>query len=389
MTAHDDLDRILENAVGAAHRALQRLDDADVPAGLRKVRAASRKRSLPSPLRRALLEHLEEPWLRELALVELVDGDEAGRVFLARPEGWEERLKELADARQVAQRSREEAESAAELSRMRTVNAELGERLEAASGQIAELERRFADDGRVEAIRHRLKEAERTVRQLQSDLDEANQREAELEAAVVEADDKIGALRARLSRPTNEPDDRPRIGHVFGRGDPIETARLLDELVETLRPFHDRPEPEMSRPALQLPAGIRPDLPEAIDWLLHIDRRIVLVVDGHNVAHDISVPNRVTRDRIVWSVARIQRLAESPVTAVVFFDTPEGAESYRNARVSVRYVPEADDAIVDLVSRTDNECVVITTDKELRERVADHGAITLWGTAFSSWILRH
>lgn len=386
MTAHDDLDRLLEDAVGAAHRALQRLSDTDVPAGLRTVRAASRKRSLPPPLRRTLLEHLEEPWLRELAIAELVGGDEAGKLFLARPEGWEKRLSELADARQVAQRAREEAESAAEVSRLRAINADLGERLEAANGRIAELERRLADDRRLEAIKHRLKEAERTVHHVQSDLAGANQREADLEAALAEADDKIGALRARLARSTSEPVDRPRI--VFGRGDPIETARLLDELVETLRPFHDRPEPELSRPVLRLPAGIRPDLPEAIDWLLHLDRRIVLVVDGHNVAHDLSVPDRTTRDRIVWSVARIQRLADGPVTAVVFFDTPEGAESYRNARVSVRYVPEADDAIVELVSTTANDCVVITTDKELRERAAEHGAITLWGTAFSSWIRR-
>jgi hypothetical protein len=116
---------------------------------------------------------------------------------------------------------------------------------------------------------------------------------------------------------------------------------------------------------------------------------VLVLVDGHNVAHDFtSEPGRTDRDRIVSEVARLRRLSDGPVSAVVFFDTGHAAESHQNFGVSVRYVADADDAIVAAAANSEAECIVISTDKDVRRRAAVEGALSLWGTALSDWIKR-
>ncbi len=116
---------------------------------------------------------------------------------------------------------------------------------------------------------------------------------------------------------------------------------------------------------------------------------MLVVVDGHNVAHDLGPhPGRTARDRIVSEVARLRRLADGPVSAIVFFDTDKDAETHTNFGVAVRYVEDADAAIEAVVAAADVDCIVISTDKGVRERTAAHGALTLWGTALSDWIMR-
>ncbi|MDX1448452.1 MAG: hypothetical protein R3246_05255, partial [Acidimicrobiia bacterium] len=318
-------------------------------------------------------------------LVEVEADDEAGRLFLARPEGWETRLQELAEAREEAQVRRERNAEAAELARLRVVNEELSQRLEEEREHVASLQRALEDDDRIVRLKRRVAELERMLHRKDEDLARAAAQHAELEALLDEADDRISLLRSRAGDAPPEAVDRPRLG-AFGRGDPVETARLLDELTEALRVFRPRPQQPVARPVLRLPQGVRPDLPEAVEWLLRLDRRVTLVVDGHNVAHDLAAPDRATRDRIVSAVGRIRRLADGPITAVVFFDTPEGEETYRTSRVAVRYALQADDSIHELVASTEEDCVVVTTDRELRGRVAELGAVVLWGSALTEWI---
>ena len=387
------LDGLLEPAYTAAHRALVRLDDDDVPAALRSVRAASKKRTLPRPLRRVLAKYLEEDWLRELSRSELSDGDspahEASRAFLNRPDGWEQLIEALVEQHEERMGQLDLASIGAEKRRLEEVNDELSRRLREADARIQELEQHLVSDERVEGLRTRIDAAHRTIARLESEIADRTTEVTRLRAELDEADERIGVLRAKASRTTGstrEGQDAPR---AFGRGRPVETARLLDELVETMRPHPATVEATVEVHPLSLPHGILPDSDEAIDWIRTVERRVLLVVDGHNVAHDLDPdPRRTARDRIVSEVARLRRLSDGPVSAIVFFDTATETETHNNFGVTVRYVEDADSAIESIVAAADVDCIVISTDKGVRERTAVHGALTLWGTALSDWIMR-
>lgn len=389
----DDWGGLLEPAFTAAHRALGRLDDDDVPAALRTVRAMSKKGTLPKPHRRVLAAHLEEEWLRTLAIAELSAGespsDQASALFLARPDGWEAQIEELAQ-HAADRRAAHEIESlAAENSRLEGLNEELGRRVREAEDRVRELERRLESDERVEALRRRLDEATRSISRLEALIEDREAEILRVRGELAEADERVGVLRSRAAK---ESDAGPRSDaspRAFGRGRPIETARLLDELVETLRPPRGEAETQVELAPLRLPLGVPPDSADAIDWIRSVNRRVLVLVDGHNVAHDLMAePDRTARDRVVSEVARLRRLSDGPLSAVVFFDTGTEAETHDNFGVTVRYVPDADEAIEAAVAAADIDCIVISTDREVRSRSAAHGALTLWGTAFSAWIRR-
>ncbi|MFP5333535.1 MAG: hypothetical protein ACLGHX_14385 [Acidimicrobiia bacterium] len=388
-----EIDELVQPALAAAHRALNRLEPEDVPAALRPVRAASMKRTLPPPLRKTLMVHLDELWLRTLALEELGAGesraDVASHLFLVRDAGWKEALAELASA--DVERSQEDRIASLErdLARERRKNDELSRRLaeaeRRAQGAIdADQAHRRADEmsGRITALRRRIRELEAT-------LDQHAAESRRLAEHLAEADDRIAYLRSRLGQGGTAEQVGSETGHMFGRGTPEQTARMLDGLMEALRPSPDAPPHEPVEPErLALPVGVSPDSAEAIDWLLTLRRRLVLVVDGHNVAHDLAIPGRSARDRVVAEVARLRRLADGPIAAIVFFDTSHAAEAHANFGVSVRYVADADDAIEAFVAQADAPTVVVSTDKEVRERARAHGSIGLWGLALSRWIQR-
>lgn len=383
---------LLEPAFTAAHRALVRLDDADIPARLRPVRAASKKSALPKPLRLVLATHLEEEWLRVLAGDELADGSSAAqrasRLFLDRPDGWAEEVEALVEEgaekaeRHAADSLRDEAD------RLQRLVDDLGSRLREAEARIRELRSDSPSDDRVETLRKRIDRESRLRKEQDRTMAE---REAEIERLrheLIETEDRISTLRARSGR-TPDPARPPVTDRTFGRGSPLETAKLLDELVETMRPGRPETIEVAPRLPLALPAGVRPDSAEAIDWIMTIERPVLVLVDGHNVAHDLGPdPGRTIRDRIVSETARLRRLGEGPVSAVVFFDTAHTDESYVNFGVSVRFVLDADDAIVATAAGAGVDCIVISTDKDVRRRAAAEEALTLWGTAFSDWIRR-
>lgn len=389
-----ELDELVQPALAAAHRALNRLEPEDLPAALRPVRAASMKRTLPPPLRKTLMVHLDEPWLRTLALEELGAGesrsDLASKLFLVRDSGWKEALAEL--AAQDFQRSQEDRIAALErdLTRERWKNDQLSRRL-------AEAERRAqgaidADQAhrRADEMSARLAALQRRIRELEATLNQHAIESRRLAEHLTEADDRISYLRGRLGQADTAEAVGDETGRTFGRGTSEETARMLDGLMEVLRPSPDPPQHKPVEPErIALPAGVSPDSAEAIDWLLTVRRRLVLVVDGHNIAHDLNAsPGRSARDRVVAEVARLRRLADGPIAAIVFFDTSHEAEAHTNFGVSVRYVTDADEAIEAFVAQADSPTVVVSTDKEVRERARAHGAIGLWGLALSRWIQR-
>jgi hypothetical protein len=385
---------LLGHAFAAAHRALKRLEDDQVPAALRQVRAASVRRALPRPLERILVEHLEEGWLRELAVVELGEGDSpaarAAELYLSRPEGWEQGMDALAEARVERSQTHEFLTSQAENDRLRRLADDLTERLRQAETKVAALTQELASDERADALRRRLDEELRTQQRLAAVVADKDAELDRVRAELTEADDRVAVLRARAIRDSADRSASAGTGdRAFGRGKPIETARLLDELVETMRPSRESERQVVSPDPLRLPSGIRPDAAEAVEWIRSVERPLLVVVDGHNVAHDLDPqPGRTARDRVVSEVARLRRLAEGPVSAIVFFDTVHAAERHTYAGVSVRYVDDADAEVEAVAAGTKTACVVISTDREVRARAAAHGAIALWGTALSAWIRR-
>jgi hypothetical protein len=389
----ETLDGLLEPAFTAAHRALNRLDDEDVPAALRSTRAASKKRTLPRPFRRVLAEHLEQEWLRTLASAELGDGDtpahQASRAFLTRPEGWSAQIDSLIQ-QQAERQDRIDIESVeSEKRRLEEVNDELSRRLREADAHIHDLEQQVGSNDRLEGLRARIDAANRTIARLESEIADRTVEVERLRAELNEADERIGVLRAKASRTTGSVREGQGAARAFGRGRPVDTARFLDELVETMRPQPGGVEVAVEVTPLSLPRGILPDSDEAIEWIRTIERKVLLVVDGHNVAHDLDpAPGRTARDRIVTEVARLRRLSDGPVSAIVFFDTGKSPEAHSNFGVAVRYVEDADAAIEAVVAGSDVDCIVISTDKGVRDRTAVHGALTLWGTALSDWIMR-
>lgn len=386
-----EANELLQPAFTAAHQALRRMEEDDVPAPLQPVRAASKKNRLPAPLRKLLARYLEEGWLRALALEQLegagLDVD-ASRLFLERPEGWHEELEEMRRLREMRQMERAIEALRVERDHYRKLNDELTARLAGRDVEVERLERSLQSDDRLEALRRRLAESSKELAHLQERLAARDAEITRLSEELAEADERIATLRTRSFRPPSGAVDGGG-SRTFGRGNPLESARLLDSLIEAMRPLGGAPQERDLPPPLALPPGVRPDSPSAIDWIMTIDRKVTLVVDGHNVAHDLSPePGRTARDRVVSEVARLRRLANGPLAAVVFFDTDQEPETHTNFGVSVRYVPDADAAIAALAAEVDHETIVVSTDKEVRERSAAHGAIALWGTAFSSWIRR-
>jgi hypothetical protein len=385
-------------ALEAARRALADLDEDQVPPPLRKL-AASSARSLPPPLASTLRKALDDgEWLRELALEHLAGGGEDGdlahrwsREFLRRDPGWEERSAALS----------REAEGRAEDVEARSVEVE-NRRLR---GRVERLERLLAkararssragggpDPGLVE----RLQDSNRAVRaaadRLREELAEALGELDELRDELDGADRRIAELKRRLAgRSRAEAAGTGETGaadRAFGVGDPVRLARFLDDLQRSLERAPQRPVDERSPVPLSVPPGIRPDGAGSIDWLLGLEEPSTVLVDGYNVAFELApAPDSAVRRRVENLAARMARRADGPMSVIVFWDSR--LESTLPARgrgggIEVRYVPSADDAIVAVAAEAVNP-VVVSGDREVRERAARHGAVGLWSAAAVAW----
>ena len=390
---------LLRPAADAARAALRAMDDEEVPAGLRKV-AASSARRLPPPFAETLLGHVDrDDWLRDRTLQEagVLDADDedpakaVSALFLRRPDGWRERIEVLVAAR-VRASERDLREMAEE--RVRKMEARI-EALVAERNAAREAVGRAREEGRADAAAERDRLASSSAA-LRRELEEASDRAEEagdriraLEQDLAEADARIAELRQRAPRGRSERASDDPGSRGFGVGSAIETARTLDQLASAIR-RGARAEPAPAPAArVELPAGGRPDDPEAVAWLLELVRPVLLVVDGYNVAHDLAAtPDRPVRDRVHRAAERIRRLADGPVRTVVVWDSGEEPLSGTEGPVAVRYVPDADDAVVEEVAASDGDVVVVTSDRELRERAEAEGALVLWSSALVRWMSR-
>jgi predicted RNA-binding protein with PIN domain len=399
----------LEQAVAAGRRALADLDEDQVPARLRKVAAYTGGRLPPPFVRRLLAELDRDPWLREQVVQAWPDADPdspdpsraAAALFVVRPPGWELRLGRLAG--ESAARDRE-----GHLARLEARNRDLQNQLEVAERRLEEVQRELKEvrsdaNRRVKASRGRLKDARASGeeaaraaehRRAQSETERRRmQEELEEEQAKV-LTLKAELLAARRSAAARESTQEPS---VWLLRDPLEVARLLDDVLTAARPAASRPGQAAPVPAasFQLPAGVAPDNPKAIEWLAVQATPVAVVVDGYNVAFLLAAgraPSGRTRARLDRELARLRRQAAAPMRIVTVYDSahPGGVTAEPGpGGVEVRFTEAgrtADDEVVELAASLPAPVVVISSDRGVRERVEGSAALALWSEALAGWI---
>lgn len=248
--------------------------------------------------------------------------------------------------------------------------------------------------------RRRAEGAQAHVGQLERDLDAAQRQLTDRVADVERLESTVAAAEQDRARAV-ERERRRRDAEVVRLEAQLAEMRRAEEerrtaarrRAETARRATTRPEPASEsapvgrltpgRPT-PLPRGVAPDTTEAARLLLGPGR--LVLIDGYNVT-------RTHRDDLdlegqrSWLVQRcVTAAAALRLRPIVVFDGQRAAATRPTAarqQVEVRFTPEgitADDELVLAVEATDDPVVVVTDDRELRDRVRASGA-DLVGTA--------
>lgn len=388
-----ELDRVtmdlLRPAADGLRRALQRMEDDDVPASLRPLADSSARRLPPPLLRRALVDLDGSEWLREEVMAEVdLEPGTPPHLYLARPEGWEQdlvarRQSEL-ERREVGRRADLEQQLAAALERMERLEEELKE----SPDRVAAAERRVRDRLRaqVEAAEHGRREAESVARDEARRAARLESRVERLTAELDSAEARIDSLRQMLEKErrasTTVEDPGPARG--WFPAEPVAMAEELDRIVAAVRlpPGSVAPEAGDGREA-RLPVGLRPDRAEAVQWLMR--RPLIWLVDGYNVAfHLHDEPDSGTRTRLVAEAGRLAGLAATGSMVVIVFDSSVDSSSLpAERRARVVYAPSADEWIIE---HAGPGTVVVSSDRRVREAAEEAGAAGIWSEALAGWI---
>lgn len=442
LTTVDDLLRpALELAVELARVGEQAHPPLPAPAPLRRYLQFAK---LPARALGGIRRVLDEDEAFRARLAAVVDGDEigqAGRLFLERPDGWEEELALLVDT------ASEEEAAALEDRAERSAQKQLARSQAAAKRAAGEAEghRRAADQARADlaaersqrrevdeelaAVRARLDDTEarraaavRRVKELEGQLAaraaEARERRAELDALRRELADARAALAAAaIAEPVAVPEvaaaevavpvpdgrDAALAAEVGAAADAA--AALADALARAAARLRPTPEPPVPAAALSaaepsprrarrrpaaLPGGVFEDDVAAAEHLVRLPGA-VLLVDGYNVTKtawpDVPIPDQ--RRRLVDALCELT--ARTGAEADVVFDgvdEPGGSTPHRlPAGVRVRFSPEAveaDDVVVALVDEhpLGRPVVVVSSDRRVREGARRRGANVLSSDQF-------
>jgi hypothetical protein len=404
---------LLMPALTAARLALQRLDEDDVPAALRKV-AASSSRRLPPPMRRRLLDELDgDTWLRAEALEMLDDAaggseaaNRASRLFLERPPSWWVELGAIAAEREASAAATGQARDAAAVA---DLEAKLARARRTAKEQKRELlAERDAARADAKAWRERAAELEPIAEE------DAARRAVAADRRIAELEGVVAAMRRDLDRATSEASsaqemlrrvrrdlaeaDRQAVSAAAGPGlgftDPVEFAKHLDRIAAAgTRPAMGASDTAVAAAApLRLEPGVRPDDPAAVDWLI-AQEDVTVLVDGYNVAHQLvegELDPATARTLLNQELHRLGAAAAGPMHLLVVYDSTTGEASHDlkgPPGVAIRFAPadgSADDEIIALAGR--GRVVVISSDRRVREGAEANGAVALWAEALAGWL---
>jgi len=403
---------LLLPAFKAVRKALRELDPDEVPAVLRRIAGQSGRR-LPPPLARKLVETLDEnEWLREKAAEAGADLDPnssdparaVSALFLLRPEGWEDLARKavehratgtqqalvatlqrtIAELQQELGAAREKAKGAQQRAQTAAVEADRKAQAARSTAETARTEEREAADELRRAYGTLLDRYQRLVQDLE------------------EAGDRITTLRDELLRARRAVRETaaPAGPQAWAARDPVAIARMLDDIVEALRPEAvtvAREVVEEESPPFALPAGVSPDQPGAVAWLATYQEPYVLVVDGYNVTFlfdEEGFSETATRDRLNEGLARFRRVAVAPVRVIVVYDSAQSGgvtSSPGPGGIEIRFTESghtADEEILAIAIRAPVRLAVVSTDRQVREGAEEFGALGLWSQALVAWLER-
>jgi len=396
-------------AIDAARATLRQLDADEIPAPLVRI-SRQTGRSLAPPMARRVIEEINDnEWFRARIVDDWDTADPesglptlaASALFVLRPDGWEARLAELRAAGEQRMAERE----------VRRVAKRVGELEEelTACRRKAKRAQRVAELAMAEA-EHRLTAARSATRSDRSgeaeEIASLNRERSGLQAQIesvtaelAETKERLTAVRRELlrERRADRPPERPPARSLWSELDPIDRARLLDEVVLAFAPdtIVDEPALPFTDSTLSLPTGVAPDSREAIEWLMSLERPITLLVDGYNVTYLLDAPafaSATVRHRLNGELARFRRGAAARHRVVVVYDSDQtgGITTETGAGgIEVRFTTEghlADDEILTLATELGGTAVVISTDRRVREGSEHVGALGLWGQALAGWI---
>ncbi|MFW2340771.1 MAG: hypothetical protein ACN4GK_12015 [Acidimicrobiia bacterium] len=391
----------LDSVIETARSVLRDFEPEQVPATLMKVAKHSGKR-LPPPYARSLVSELHEnDWLRDKVTDALIEADPASDdtrlaaagLFLHRPDDWESRFSQI-----VA--DREDSQAGSQAANLEQTIEKLKSSLDAAKAKERKARQALAEtqsdaDKRVKEAKA-LAEAARMEAAapsagLEKSLDEADAEINRLRTSLIEADGRIDSLKHMLlkARRMERDDSDGTTPSIWQTGDTLEMAKMLDDVMVAMRPRStSRDAATGTAEALVVPDGIRPDQADAINWMLQQERPVTLVVDGYNVAYQLDESRYSTpelREQVRDGLSRLRRLAKGPLPVVLVFDSKEDVAKIPG-QVETRFVPVADDEVVRLAAELSGDVIVISTDREVRERAEYNGAIALWSDALVAWM---
>ena len=322
------------------------------------------------------------------ALPELVDP--IGRLWLERPEGWEQTVAALArdadeaaaeaDATQrlkKAEKRRDAAEQAAARSRAEivTLTDQVAQRNEVIDGlrsdvqklvdEVAELRAELIDTRN--DVRHARDRESAALRKVE--IAEQARREALAEKGVAEhVRDDVLADRAVVAA------ERSELARLAATA-----SALADQLGSLATPPRSGPPGQLRRKAMALPGGVLGSSAAAAEFLLRSGASVL--VDGYNVAKQAWPNLDLAGQRVVLldAVENLVRRHGSDITVVFDGADVVGATADGRRVVRVMYSPEgvtADDVIRDEVRRlpSTRHVVVVTNDREIIDDTRRMGA---------------
>jgi hypothetical protein len=211
-----------------------------------------------------------------------------------------------------------------------------------------------------------------------------------LESEVARLRDELRAARKDLAA-ANARIEEQRVGLAWAGREPLDLARRLDDLMVQASRKGTAATFDTAAPvgAPALPKGVRPDAPEAIDAIVRLPGPLGVIVDGYNagLAMGEGSPAEV-RSRLEDLLRRLGTLGGPAMTVTVVWDsTLEAATPRRPDSLDIRFAPPgtpADDVVVAIAAAAPRS-VVITNDREVRDRAEAEGALALWSDALVSW----
>jgi hypothetical protein len=400
------LTSVLGKALESARTALADLDADQVPAKLRPVVAHAG--DLTPDLARRLLRELDRlEWLRLQSLEHWPDADasaasphRASALFLTRPEGWvADLVGAVGDAGAVAagegrEQSARGRDALADRDAWKAKARDAQKRLQALEVEIARAGRESrAPERATKAAAAKDSAAQRRASEaFAAKVSALEESAADLQVQLESAREEARRLRRAASAAAARAEEA-RTGPGWLGSDPVDLARHLDDLMaRSRRVTAEDPAPSPAEGKLVLPVGVGPDSAEAIDAVARAAGPVLVVVDGYNAGLALGAgPAAEVRSRLEPHLRRLKSVGGPAMTITVVWDSSVDQQGSRRPRgLDVLFAPAgvpADDVVVEIAAGS-RRCVVITNDRDVRERSERTGALALWSDALVAWARR-